>query len=226
MKMMESTVSRDSLSAGENRIFVVGCCMLIVWVVAVAGLWRLGQPLWPDILTMGFTELFLGRAASIAQATQAEVHPALIVFLATYVEILTTFILYPVLILSYRSLFERRFFQRHMKPVFVAATKGVDRFSQFKVVGVFLFVWFPFWGTGVVVGAVLGYLLGLKLWANMTTVTLGTMTAIICWVFAYDKFFTWLGGIHESIPLMATIGLIVILILWRMVVGARNIPKI
>jgi uncharacterized membrane protein len=212
----------DSLSIGERRLLVAGCCMLVLSVATVGVLWRIDHAMWLDILTMGFTEFFLGRAASSAQATQAGLHPALIVLLATYVDVLTTFILYPLLVLSYRSLFERRFFQKHMKPVFVAATRGVDRFSQFKVAGVFAFVWFPFWGTGVVVGAVLGYLLGLRLWVNMTTVTLGTMTAVICWVLAYDKLFAWLGGIHESIPLLATIVVIAILVIWRVLIGARN----
>jgi len=74
----------------------------------------------------------------------------------------------------------------------------------------------------VIVGALLGYLLGLRLWVNMATVAVGTMTAIICWVFAYDRLFSWLGGIHESIPLAATVLLIGALVAWRLMHRIRS----
>jgi uncharacterized membrane protein len=196
--------------------------MLITWVATIAVMWRIQHPLWDDILTMGFTQLFVGRAAAIAQATQIDLSPALTILLATFVDLATVFILYPVLVLSYRSLFEGRFYKKHMQPVFAAATRNMDKFSKYKVAGIFLFVWFPFWGTGVVAGAILGYLMRVRLWVTMLTVALGTLTAVICWVFAYNQLFAWLGGIHESIPLLVTFGFIAGLIAWRFVRGHRN----
>ncbi len=199
--------------------------MLICWIAAVATLWRMAHPLWDDLLTMGFTEIFLGRAAAIAQATQIEMNTTVIVLFTTHIDIMTVFLLFPILTLSYRSLFKESFYQKHMKPVFAAATKSVSRFSEAKVAGVFLFVWFPFWGTGVVVGAILGYLLDLRTWVNMLTVSLGTLTAILCWVFAYDKLFTWLGGISNSIPAIFTGLLLAALIVWNVVHGVKNAKR-
>jgi len=138
--------SSEVISRDERDLFVAGCCMLVLWISAIEGLWRLECPIWLDVLTMGFGVFFLGRAAAIAQATQTEMNRELIIFLATYVDVLTTFILYPVLVVSYRSLFERPFFYKHVKPLFDAASKRVDRFSHFKIAGVFIFVWFPFGG--------------------------------------------------------------------------------
>ena len=218
----EADEGREGWSHAEARLFVAGCWMLVAWLFGIGVLWRLEDPLWLNTLTLGFTTLFLGRAAAVAQALQAEVSPAWIVFLTTYVDVVTVFVAYPALVLSYRSLFERPFVQRHVTSVFKAAEKGLGRFSHFKVLGVFLFVWFPFWGTGVVVGAVLGYLLNLPVWLNMATVVLGTMTAVSCWVLAYDRLFTWLGGIHEVFPLVSTAVLIAALVVFRLAVRMKK----
>lgn len=212
-----NTIRMQFLHSDEANIFVLGCSMLILWVSVIALLWQIGHHWWLDLLTIGFTELFLGRAAAVAQAKLANIHSVLIVFIATYVDAMTVFILYPMLIFSYRNLFEKRFFQKHMKPVFESAQKGLDRFSGSKIAGVFAFVWFPFWMTGVVVGSILGYLLGLRHWTSMVTVTLGTMSAALCWVLFYDKLFSWLGQINKTIPLAITFVIIFCLAIRRII---------
>jgi len=178
--------------------------------------------MWDDVITLGFTELFIGRAAAIAGATQIQMSSSVIIVFTTYIDIMTVFLLYPVLTLSYRSLFKQSFYQRHMKPVFDAATKSVVRFREAKAAGVFIFVFFPFWGTGVVVGAVLGYLLGLRTWINMIAVCLGTLSAVACWVFAYDRLFDVLGSIGRVIPIIFTAAVIGLVIAWRVYTGYRN----
>lgn len=215
-----SSIRIKFLHSEEGSIFVVGCCMLILWIEAIALLWRSGHPVWSDLLKMGFTQVPAGRAAAIAYGTQANLNTALIAFLAVYYDVITLFITYPVLIFSYKNLFERRFFQKHFKQVFESAQKGmtrVTRLRRFKIMGIFLFVWFPFTMTGIIVGALLGFLLGLRAWVNMTTVILGTASAVICWVYAYEKLFGWLGNIHQGIPLSVTILIIIILMIARII---------
>ena len=189
----------------EGTIFITGNSQLILWLTAIIILFKIRHHLWLTILTMGFTQLLGGRAASIAQATHAGIHPMLIVLIATYVDMTVVFILYPLIVFSYRHFFERRFFQKHMKPLFESVQKSVTRFGRFKIVGVFLFVWFPFWMTGVIIGSLLGFLLGLKPWVNMTAVVFGTMSAAFCWVYAYDLLYSWLGHIHKGVPFIVTI---------------------
>jgi uncharacterized membrane protein len=213
---------QEIMLSQEGGVFVLGSWMLIGWVAAITILWRLGNPAWMDWLIMGFTELFLGRGVAIAKAVEMEMHPGLIVFLATYVDAVTVFIFYPVLVLAYRNLLEGRFVDARMKEIIASAEKNVERFAKFKIAGVFMFVWFPFFMTGVVVGAVLGYLIGLKTWTNMITVVLGTCSAAACWLFAYDSLYAWLEKIHPEIPLLFTIVLIAGLAIGRLWSEARK----
>lgn len=210
------------LLSEENSVFMAGSCMLIFWVGAVAVFWRIENVLWTHMLTMGFTQLLAGRAASIASATQADMHPALIILFATYIDTTAVFILYPVLVFSYKNLFERRFFKTHIRPVFQSAQKRVGRLRRFKIAGVFLFVWFPFWMTGIIIGSLLGFLMGLRTWVNMTTVVLGSTSAVICWVYAYDKLYNWVGQIHKGIPLALTVLIILGLATYRIITLRRK----
>ncbi len=215
MDTKQNGIRKKFFNSEVGTIFIVGILLLLMWLSVIILLFKLGNSLWLTILTMGFTQVLGGRAASIAQATQAELHPLLIVLLATYVDMLVVFILYPMMVFSYDHFFERRFFQKHMKPLFESVQKSVTRFRSHKIIGVFLFVWFPFWMTGVIIGSLLGFLLGLRPWVNMVTVTMGTLSAVFCWVFAYDLLFSWLGQINKQIPLGITVLIIAGLIINR-----------
>lgn len=206
----------------RGRIFVTGCMMMIAWIATIAALWHHQQAQWLDLMTMGFAQMVLGRAAAIAHATQAGFNAYMRVFLAWYIDMTIVMIAYPVLIFSYHNLLERRFFKQHMEPIFASARRSVARFRRSKIVGVFAFVWFPFFMTGVVGGSVLGYLLGLRAWVTIATVALGTLSATVCWVFAYDTLFGWLGSMHRSIPTAVAGAIIVVLAVRRIMVERKR----
>lgn len=213
-----NTTMRDRfLHSEEGHIFALGCCLLILWVESVAVMLRLGEPIWLKMVMMGLTHLLAGRAASIAQGTQAGMHPAFVSLFAVLFDTIVMLIMFPVLVFSYDNFFERRFFQKHMKPVFDQARKGLTRLRKAKILGVFMFVWFPFWMTGVIAGSVLGYLLGLRKWVTMLTAVLGNIAAVLCWVYAYDKLFGWLNRTHQNLAAAITLLIILALVFARLV---------
>ena len=199
----------------EGNIFFLGCVMLIVWICAIAILWQFGHELWHQMLTLGFAHLIAGRALSVAQATNAGIAPWIIAVLATYTDMMAMFIAYPLMVFSYKHLIEGRFFQRHAKPVFDAARKGLHRMGHFKILAVFLFVWFPFWMTGIIAGSIMGFLLGLPTWVTLLTASLGSAAAITSWVYAYNQVFARLSTLHRSIPVAATAIILGILVVYR-----------
>lgn len=205
----------------ESGVFVVGSLMLIAWLLAIAVLWHLGLS-WDHWVIMGFAELILGRGVAIAKAVEMGMSPGLIIFVAAYVDAVTVFLFYPVLILAYRNLVGGRPVDERMKGIIRSAEKNVTRFAKYKIAGIFIFVWLPFFMTGVVVGAVLGYLLGLKTWTNMATVVLGTLAAAVCWLYTYDYLYGRLAQIHSEIPVVFTTALIVALIAYRLWAQARK----
>jgi uncharacterized membrane protein len=218
-----SKIRAAFLQSEEARIFIAGCCMLILWVATIAVLSHYKYQHWLDILKMSLSHLMAGRAVGILTGSSAEMPPRLIATVASYIDVMVMFIIYPLLIFSYRNLLERRFFKQHVRPMIESAQRSVTRFRKYKIIGVFCFVWFPFWMTGIVMGAVLGYLLGLKTHVNMTTVILGSISAVVSWVYVAETFFDKLRtDMHEAIPTVITLVIIVILAAMRIVKNRRE----
>jgi uncharacterized membrane protein len=156
-----------------------------------------------------------GRAISIAQGTHVGLPRWLIIVIATYVDIMGMLLVYPLFVYSYEHFVEGHFFQRRMRPMLESAQKNVHSFGRYKIVGVFFFVWLPFWMTGIIVGAILGYLLRLPTWVVLITTSLGALAAVSSWVYAYDQVYRWLSAINQDFAFVFTVVLIAGLLVWR-----------
>ena len=209
------SIIQDFLRSRQGPLFVTGCFMLLVWIAAIAVMWESGIEEWDDILTVGFAHLLAGRAISIAQGSQVGLPKWAITVIATYTDVMGMLLMFPIFVYSYEHFFGGRFFQKRMKPMLESAQKRVDRFRGSKIAGVFFFVWLPFWMTGIIVGAVLGYLLGLRTWVTVLATSLGAVAAVASWVYAYDILFRGLTRIHQEIPGIFTVLLLLALLAFR-----------
>jgi len=113
------------------------------------------------------------------------------------IETIQVLVLYPLFVFSWRQLLVinrlKNIFERTQR----AAERHKDKVQKYGAIGVFAFVWFPFWMTGPVVGSVIGFLLGLRVWVNMTAVLAGTYVAIFCWAL-------FLRQLHEQVAVYSS----------------------
>ena len=214
------------LHSSQGRIFLAGCCMLVVWIAGVAYLWRFNVSIWNDILTIGFAHVLAGRAISIARGTYVGLPKWLIVMLAVYADTTVMLILFPLFVWSYEHIAGGRFLQQRMRPMLESAERNMDRFGRYKIAGVFFFVWIPLWMTGIIAGAILGHLLGLRAWVTIVTVIAGAFAAVVSWVYAYDIVFKLLSRIHQDIAMFLVVAVFVGLLIYRFYrrrrIGRRN----
>ena len=90
-----------------------------------------------------------------------------------------------------------------------SATMTVRRYG---VAGLFLFVWFPFWMTGPVLGSAIGYLLGFPAWLTLTVVLAGAYVTIVGWAYLlFDPYIR--AAVLGSWAPVLIIGLIILVIL-------------
>ncbi|MCF6283748.1 MAG: small multi-drug export protein [Candidatus Hydrogenedentes bacterium] len=87
------------------------------------------------------------------------------------------------------------------------AQRHKARLAPYGVVGLSLFVLFPIWTTGPLVGVVVGYLLGLGVVFSFAAVIVGNTIAAALWIWAFDYINVWLLEVNENLPwiLMAAI---------------------
>ncbi len=209
------------LHTGEGSLFYFGCIMLLCWGMAIILLWRSYPRHCYNLLLMVATHFAGGRASSIAYGVTA-LPNWLVAFQALYTDVAFLFLIYPTLIFCYRYYSEKRFFRQRMQPFFDTARRSLSFLGRFKTLGVFLFVWCPLWMTGMLVGSILGFLIGLKTWVNMMTVILGSVFSVISYIFLYAQLFQWLEGFHSGLPILVVIAIVAVAILMRFVKRLRK----
>lgn len=61
--------------------------------------------------------------------------------------------------------------------------------EPFGAIGLWVFVFFPFWSTGALVGGVVGYLLGMRTWVVMASVLSGHVISVVSLIWFFDTMY-------------------------------------
>ncbi len=201
------------LTSSEGRLLLTGAALAFIYT-AWLGVKLLSSPDESQILIgITATGIIFGRAASMAFGYSLGLGHGTVITICIIIETIQVLVLYPLFVFSWRHLLVmnrlRNVFERTQK----AAERHKDKVQRYGVIGLFAFVWFPFWMTGPVVGSVIGFLLGLRAWVNMTTVLAGTYVAIFCWAFFLRQLHEKLAAYssYAGLILMALLVLIIVL---------------
>jgi uncharacterized membrane protein len=201
------------LTSSEGRLLLTGAALAFIYT-AWLGVKLLSSPDESQILIgITATGIIFGRAASMAFGYSLGLGHGTVITICIIIETIQVLVFYPLFVFSWRHLLVmnrlRNVFERTQK----AAERHKDKVQRYGVIGLFAFVWFPFWMTGPVVGSVIGFLLGLRAWVNMTTVLAGTYVAIFCWAFFLRQLHEKLAAYssYAGLILMALLVLIIVL---------------
>jgi len=163
---------------------------------------------------MAVSNVTVGRTVSMSIGYAAGYSHVVVIGVNMVTETLLVLLFYPLFVFSLNKLIIFPKLKRILDITHQAAIQNEDKVRKYGVIGLFTFVWFPFWMTGPVVGSAIGYLLHLPAWLNFTAVLTGTFIAMIGW--------GWLlFGIQQRAAAMApwAPALIVIIIFAVIVIG-------
>jgi uncharacterized membrane protein len=208
------------LSAAEGRILAAGLLLALLSVGAVLMTWLW----WPEsvqsLLAMTATNVVFGRAAGLSVGYAAGLGQALVTLANMVVETVLVLLVYPLFVLSWRHLLDVRPLRRLVTRTTDAAEAHRDTIQRFGVPGLLVFVFFPFWLTGPVVGCAIGFLLGIRPWLNLTVVLGGTYLAIVCWSL-------FLGELHARVAVYGPLSsLLLVIIVILLVIGGHFLQRL
>ena len=196
------------LAGPEGRLLLIAVALAFVYTLWLAFKVLTTPAESQFLIGMTATTLVFGRAAGLAYAYSVGLGHAKAMPVTMVVETLHVLVFYPLFVFSWRHLLVIKSLKNVFERIHQAAETHKAKIQRYGVVGLFAFVWFPFWMTGPVVGSVIGFLLGLPVWLNMTAVLVGTYVAIVGWAF-------FLREVHERVAAYdpyAAMALVVILI--------------
>jgi uncharacterized membrane protein len=139
----------------------------------------------------------------------------MVIFTSIILETILVLLFYPLFVFSWRHLLAFKWLDKSFGRIHRAAEAHKDKIQRYGIVGLFVFVWLPFWMTGPAVGCVIGYMLGLRAWVNMTVVLSGTYVAIFGWAFLLKKF-------HEQAKSYGSYAGLIVIIVAVVIIGATH----
>ena len=180
------------LTSSEGRLLLIGAALAFIYIFWL-GLKLLFSPEESQLLIgMTATEIMFGRAAAMAFGYSLDLRHSTVIPICIIIETILVLIFYPLFVFSWRHLLVVNWLKNIFERTQRAADAHKDKVQKYGIIGLFVFVWFPFWMTGPVVGSVIGFLLGLRVWLNMVVVLVGTYAAIVGWAF-------FLRQLHEQV---------------------------
>jgi uncharacterized membrane protein len=201
---------RRVLATPEGKILIAGIAFAVLYL-AVVGLTRLwSRELFRVLWTMTGTHILGGRFAGILWGFNHDLPHWLVVLVSMLIETSLVLLFYPLFVFSYSKLIVIEPLRETMERTQRAAEAHHATIVKYGVPGLLIFVWFPFWMTGPVVGSVIGFLIGLRPWVNLTVVLVGTYVAVFCWGLVLRPLQGMLEGLGPYVPI-SLVGLILLI---------------
>jgi len=196
------------LTSPEGRILLVGVALAFIYTLWLV-IKLINSPEESQILMgMTATNIMFGRATAMIFGYSQELGHVTVITVCIIIETILVLIFYPLFVFSWRHLLVIKWLKNMFERIHKAAETHKDKVQKYGIIGLFVFVWLPFWMTGPVVGCVIGFLLGLKARLNIPVVLAGTSVAIFGWAF----FMRWINERAASYSPYAGVVIFVLLI--------------
>jgi uncharacterized membrane protein len=211
MEKDQGTRMHETLfSSTEGRMLGFGLALTGLMLLAFGVGWHL----FPDsVLTyaaMTGLNLVIGRAAGMSFGYASGLGHAQVIPLNMLVESIQVLVVYPLFALSWRQLIRAPRLQPFFARMHAAAELRGGAVRKFGIAGLFVFVFVPFWMTGPVVGAVIGFLIGLRPWVNLAVVLVSTYIAIGIWALLLNELNVWASTVNQYAPYALFLAIVLI----------------
>ncbi|MEN8126517.1 MAG: small multi-drug export protein [Planctomycetota bacterium] len=171
------------LTSSEGHVLLAGIAGAFIYSVWLGFQLVISPSDFQALIGMTATEVVFGRIACMAFGYSLGLGNVEVILICMVLETILVLIFYPLFVFIWRHLLVIRWLKRLSDRTRRAAEKHKDIVHKYGIIGLFAFVWLPFWMTGPVVGCMIGYLLRLRVWVNIVTVLTGTYVAILGWAF-------------------------------------------
>lgn len=172
-------LGRERFDLIEVKILFTG-----LFLSALVGLYLLfllftDPALYRVLSSAAIVHIMGGRALGIAACLSASIPIFFTILYNFFLEVVIVLVAYGFLVLIMRNIIQPKLFRSTVRQAELTAQNQKTKIKKYGAFGLFLFVMFPFFMTGPVIGAMIGYLLHYKAVNNFLIVFSGTLTSII-----------------------------------------------
>ncbi|RXJ88212.1 small multi-drug export protein [Arcobacter sp. CECT 8985] len=158
-------------------------CLLLIFILISTILltYTFDAKLANKITSLVFSNIFLGRVPSLSLGYTYNLSHFIVITTNIITELILVTLLYPLFVFSFKGILKIKLLDDFFSKIKQKKKQNQAKFEKYGKIGLFIFVFIPFWMTGPIVGAIIGYLIGLKHYTTMFIVFIATCLAIILW---------------------------------------------
>jgi len=213
---------RDLWARPEGHILMAGLGLVLVYVACLGFSWMQSAQYGRNILSLTATRFVTGRPGGVYFGHVLAFGYGANISINMFVDAAAVFLLYPLFVFSIENVHILHSLKSFIDRIHKTAQANYKVVKIYGVPGLFLFVLFPLWGTGPVVGCVIGFMMGLRPWFNMGVVLSATFLAIIIWVVVLAEFHIRIAAFGAYMPAIVIITLFVVAVGAHLVRGLRH----
>lgn len=192
-------IKEKLFSTQEGRILLFGVILILLLTLFIIITYFINSSFANKISGMVVTNIAVGRVPSLSLGYATELSHFVVIFTNLYVEMIMVTIIYPLFVFSFNRILKVRLLEDFFNKVQVYKAKHQLLFDKYGIFGLFIFVFFPFWMTGPIVGSLIGYLLGVKHYTTIAIVAVATAIAMIIWGIFLHEFIELLSMIDTAL---------------------------
>ena len=177
----------------EVKILLLG--LLLCFLTGVYFLYLLiaDPELYAVLTSTAIVHTMGGRALGIAACLAADISPFWTILYNFYLEVIIVLVAYGIVVLVMRNIIQPKLFRSAVRQAELTAQEQKTKIKKYGAIGLFFFVMFPFFMTGPVIGAIIGYLLNYKAINNFMIVFSGTLTSILIYTLVGNNLINYMN---------------------------------
>ncbi len=202
----------------ETRFLFSGIFLLILLLVSLGVIGLFDMELSSKLLGTAITNLIVGRMGGLSFGFSSGLDFYTVLFINLYFEVLLVLIVYSLFVLSWQNAVKFKRLEHFFEVVKAFVAKHHDKFDKYGTYGIFFFVFMPLFMSGPVVGAIIGFIIGISHIRNILIVLSSTFLATTLWAFFLNEIITFLNNINQY----ASWGILVVLIIVALIARKRT----
>jgi uncharacterized membrane protein len=170
---------RERFDLVEVRILFVGLVLALLACLYLAFLLFTNPGLYRVLSYTAIVHIMGGRGLGVATCLSANISLFNTILYNFFLEVVIVLITYGIVVLVMRNVIQPKLLHSTVRQAELTAQKQKTNIKRYGAIGLFFFVMFPFFMTGPVIGALIGYLLHYRAINNFLIVFSGTLCSIV-----------------------------------------------
>ena len=180
-KLLNKEFLGKLFSTSEGLIFLLSIFFTLCLAIFIICYYFIDPNFANKITGIVFTNMFVGRVPALSLGYAAGMTHFEVICFNIIAEMILVTLLYSLFVFSYKGILKVSTLEEFFIKVEKKKEEHKESFEKYGRLGLFVFVFIPFWMTGPIVGSIIGFLIGLKHLTVIFTVFLALIVSITLW---------------------------------------------